>query len=295
MCLCMSKPYRRNAEIRELADFPEGMQRMAMGIEYNGSLFRGFQSQKSGVHTVQQALEQRLSAICNEPITLVCAGRTDMGVHATNQVIHFDTLAERPQRAWLRGANSQLADGVSIRWAQPVSPLFHARFSARSRIYRYIIYNQPTPSALMQHLVTWDRRRLDLSAMVAGSRYLLGEHNFNAFRGADCQAKNPIRRIERISINAYKDFIVLEIQATAFLYHMVRNIVGVLAAVAAGEKSAAWVEQVLLSQDRRCAGVTAPAAGLYLVAVDYDSVFGLPKYDKGPYLLAGMAVDEFTG
>ena len=281
----MPNVYTRNCEIRENIEFPESMQRIAMGIEYNGSFFRGFQSQSSGVPTVQQALEAALSSICNEPITLVCAGRTDMGVHATNQVVHFDTLAERPERAWLRGANTQLPKGVSIRWAQPVLPAFHARFSAQARTYRYIIYNTRTPSALMDGLVTWDRRRLDIDAMIQGSRYLLGEHNFNGFRGADCQAKNPVRRIDRIDIQRVGDFIVLEVKATAFLYHMVRNIVGVLSAVAAAEKPAVWVKEVLDSQDRRCGGVTAPAAGLYLVAVDYSAEFALPECKKGPYIL----------
>ncbi|MEO0375347.1 MAG: tRNA pseudouridine(38-40) synthase TruA [Cyanobacteria bacterium P01_A01_bin.17] len=269
------------------------MQRIAMGVEYNGSLFRGFQSQSSGVATVQQAIELALSSICNEPITLVCAGRTDTGVHATNQVIHFDTLAKRPERAWLRGLNTQLPKGVSIRWAQVVIPLFHARFSARARTYRYIIYNTLTPSALMDGLVTWDRRHLDIEAMIEGSRYLLGEHNFNAFRGADCQASNPVRHIDHIVIRRAGDFIVIEVKASAFLYHMVRNIVGVLSAVAAAEKPAKWVKQVLDSQDRRCGGVTAPAAGLYLVAVDYSTEFGLPECIKGPYILG--AGQELSG
>jgi len=284
----MSKPYKRNGEVIDPRQFPEGMQRIALGIEYNGSFFRGFQSQKSGVPTVQQAIEQSLSLICDEPISLVCAGRTDMGVHATNQVVHFDTLAVRPEKAWLRGANTHLPEGVSIRWAKTVSPSFHSRFSARSRSYRYIIYNVATPSALMSKLVTWDRRRFDVSAMIEGSHYLLGEHNFNAFRGTDCQAKNPVRRIDSITIKQVDEFIVIEVTATAFLYHMVRNIVGVLTAVAAGEKPASWVKIVLDSQDRRCGGVTAPAAGLYLVCVEYGSEFNLPQCPKGPYIIQGL-------
>ena len=284
----MFKPYKRNTEIHDLSIFPDGMQRIAMGIEYKGNLFHGFQSQASGVKTIQQALEHALSAICNEKITVVCAGRTDMGVHATNQIIHFDTLAERPERAWLRGANTQLPSGITIRWAKTVSPLFHARFSALSRTYRYIIYNSPTPSALVSEQVTWDRRRLNSEDMIVGSKHLLGEHNFNAFRGAGCQAKNPVRRIEKIVIERCKNFIVIEVQATAFLYHMVRNIVGTLSAVAAGEKKTAWVKQVLASQDRRCASVTAPAAGLYLVKVGYDSVYQLPSNEKGPYIISGL-------
>lgn len=284
----MNKPYKRNGEILDPNLFPEEMQRIALGIEYNGSLFRGFQAQSSGVPTVQQALEHALSRICDEDIKLVCAGRTDMGVHATNQVIHFDTLAKRPEKAWLRGANTHLPAGVSIRWAQTVNPLFHARFSARSRSYRYVIYNTKTPSALMDKLVTWDRRNLDLEAMRAGSRYLLGEHDFSAFRGADCQAKNPVRKIDSIHIERKGDFIMLEVTATAFLYHMVRNIVGVLLAVASGEKPVEWVASVLASRDRRCASVTAPAAGLYLVHVGYEKKFALPQTPKGPYIVSGL-------
>lgn len=280
--------YKRNCEIRDNHLFPEGMTRIALGVEYKGNLFHGFQSQRSGVPTVQQTLESSLSDICNEPITLVCAGRTDMGVHATNQVVHFDTIAQRPEKAWLRGANTKLKEGASIRWAQPVSPLFHARFSARSRTYRYVIYNTKTPSALMDKLVTWDRRRFNIDAMIKGSRYLLGEHNFNAFRGSDCQAKTPFRRIDAITINKCSDFIVIEVTATAFLYHMVRNIVGVLTAVGAGEKSPSWVGEVLASEDRCCAGVTAPAAGLYLVSVVYDPHFNLPVASKGPPIIAGL-------
>jgi tRNA pseudouridine38-40 synthase len=286
----MSKPYKRNGEVLDPSVFPKGMQRIAMGVEYNGKLFRGFQAQRTGVPTVQQALEDILSSICDEPISLVCAGRTDMGVHATNQVIHFDTVAERPERAWLRGANTQLPNGISIHWAQQVSPLFHSRFSARSRTYRYIIFNNPTPSALMQDTVTWDRRRLDIAAMQASSRYLLGEHDFSSFRGADCQAKNPIRRVDKVDISCLGKFIIIEIQATAFLYHMVRNIVGVLSAVAAGEKPVEWVDQVLQSRDRTKAGVTAPAAGLYLVNVEYEKKFNLPQYCKGPNIVSALDI-----
>jgi len=281
----MPKIYTRNCEIIDPDLFPDAMQRIAMGIEYKGSDFSGFQSQNSGVATVQQSLEGALTAICNEPVSLVCAGRTDKGVHATGQVIHFDTKAVRPQKAWLRGANTQLPDGVSIAWAQQVSPNFHSRFSARSRTYRYVIHNTPTPSALLRHTVTWDRRRFDLMAMEKGSRHLLGEHDFSAFRGADCQALNPVRLMQRITIKRVNEFIVIEVQATAFLYHMVRNIVGVLAAVACENKPPEWVKAVLASGDRTQAGVTAPADGLYLVNVEYPEDYGIPQKPKGPYFL----------
>lgn len=281
----MPKIYTRNCEIIDPSQFPEGMQRIALGIEYNGSHFHGFQSQSSGVKTVQQSLEAALSSICDEPVSLVCAGRTDRGVHATQQVIHFDTLAIRPEKAWLRGANTRLPEGVSIRWAQTVAPQFHARFSAQSRTYRYLIYNTRTPSALLNGLVTWDRRRFDLTAMKEASEHLIGEHDFNAFRGSDCQAKTSIRTLSAIDISTQGDFIIIQVQANAFLYHMVRNIVGVLTAVAAGEKPSIWSKSVLESCDRRCGGVTAPAAGLYLVAVDYPETLPLPDRPKGPYFI----------
>ena len=280
--------YKRNGEIRDINLFPEGMNRIALGIEYKGNLFHGFQSQITGVSTVQQTLESALSSICDESITLACAGRTDTGVHATNQIVHFDTHALRPEKAWLRGANTKVDEGVSIRWAHPVSPLFHARFSARSRTYRYVIYNTRTPSALMKHLVTWDRRRFNIDDMIKGSRHLIGEHDFNAFRGADCQSKTSVRRMDAINVNKVGDFIIIEVKATAFLYHMVRNIVGVLTAVAAGDQPPSWVASVLASKDRRCGGVTAPAAGLYLVNVEYDDSFALPACPKGPHMIAGL-------
>jgi len=226
-----------------------------------------------------------LSRVANESIKLVCAGRTDAGVHATNQVIHFDTLASRPDRAWLRGANTYLPEGVSIRWVKQVAPQFHARFSARSRTYRYILYNTSTPSALLRRYVTWDRRKLDLDAMSPAAQILIGEHDFSAFRAAQCQARNPVRQMQRIDIKKKNDFIIIEVQATAFLYHMVRNIVGVLSAIAAGEKPVKWIEDVLASRDRRCAGVTAPADGLYLVDIEYDPHFALPKMQQGPYFI----------
>lgn len=280
------KLYTRNCEVTPDCEFPDGMQRIALGIEYSGHLFHGFQAQSHDTCTIQHGLEVALSTIANEPVKLVCAGRTDAGVHATNQVIHFDTLAVRPEKAWLRGANTHLPEGVAIRWMQQVPAEFHARFSARSRTYRYIIYNTPTPSALLKHYVTWDRRKLNVDDMALASQALLGEHDFSAFRASQCQANNPIRRMDRIDISQKEDFIVVEIQATAFLYHMVRNIMGVLLAIAAGEKPVEWCQQVLEGRDRQKAGVTAPAGGLYLVAIDYPPSFAIPKRPMGPYILS---------
>lgn len=280
------KPYKRNCDVSRVEKFPEGMQRVALGIEYAGHFFHGFQSQPHDERTVQCGLEKALSAIANEPIKLVCAGRTDAGVHATNQVVHFDTLAKRIDRAWLRGANAKLPEGISIRWVKNVTPDFHSRFSARSRTYRYVIYNTRTPSALLNNFVTWDRRTLDVALMVEASRALLGEHDFNAYRAVHCQSKNPVRNMKRIDVTRQGDFITIEVEATAFLYHMVRNIVGVLTAIGAGEQPASWAAKVLESRDRCQGGVTAPADGLYLVSIEYDQQYDLPVRPKGPYFLA---------
>jgi tRNA pseudouridine38-40 synthase len=280
------KPYRRNCDIQTVDGFPEGMQRVALGIDYAGHLFHGFQAQPHDTKTVQGSIEKALSAITNEQTTLVCAGRTDAGVHATNQVVHFDTLAERTDTAWLRGANAKLPDGVAIRWAKNVTPNFHSRFSAKHRTYRYVIYNTRTHSALLKHFVTWDRRRLNVDAMAEASQALVGQHDFNALRASQCQANNAVRNIHYITLSRQDDFIILEIQATAFLYHMVRNIVGVLTAIGSGEKPVSWAAEVLESRNRQCAGVTAPPDGLYLVAVDYELHHDLPVRSKGPYFLA---------
>ena len=260
------------------------MSRVALGIEYNGSRFHGFQSQPSGVTTVQQCLDSALSTIADETVITVCAGRTDAGVHATNQVVHFDTLAQRSDNAWLRGANSQLPDDISIRWAKVVTPQFHARFSATSRCYRYLIHCCSTPSALLNRQVAWQRRPLNILSMQAACECLVGEHDFSAFRAAQCQSKRPFRYVEAIDIDQRGDFIVIEITANAFLYHMVRNIVGVLIPIGLGETPVEWCQQVLNSRDRRQAGVTAAASGLYLVAVDYPGEFNLPIPAKGPYI-----------
>lgn len=281
----LPKPYTRNCEVLAGTNVPPNMQRVALGIEYNGTEYRGFQFQKHDEQTVQGFLHKALSNVADETISLVCAGRTDAGVHATGQVIHFDTLSPRPLKAWTMGVNTKLPDGIAITWAKNVSFDFHARFSANSRTYRYIIQNTGSRPAIQNGLVTWDKRRLDLAAMKQAALSLVGEHDFSSFRAAQCQAKNPIRKIEYISIRAMAQFIVLEINANAFLHHMVRNIVGVLTAIAAGEKPIQWVEQVLNAKDRTQGGITAPAAGLYLVRVEYPRQFELPVHAPGPGFL----------
>lgn len=277
-----SKPYTRSGEVVADTLWPEGMHRIALGIEYKGTDYHGFQVQPNGVKTVQQALEKALSRIADEPISLVCAGRTDAGVHATNQVIHFDTLAVRPEKAWLRGTRPHLPDSVSVRWVKEVVPQFHARFSAHNRTYRYLLTDARTPSGLLHDQITWSSRPLSVELMRAAAAYLVGQHDFTSFRATQCQAKSPVRRIEYLHIVRRGDLIVLEVQANAFLHHMVRNIVGALMAVGAGDKPPEWVADVLAARDRSAGGVTAKPFGLYLVGVEYPAAFELPKASPGP-------------
>jgi tRNA pseudouridine38-40 synthase len=280
-----SKVYARNGEVVGDTVWPEGMQRVALAIEYKGTDFHGFQTQPNGVKTVQQALEKALSKVANEPITLVCAGRTDAGVHATNQVIHFDTLANRSPKAWLMGTRPHLPDTVGVKWAQDVTPNFHARFSALNRTYRYLISDAKTSSALLHDQITWSPRPLDIDKMREGAAHLVGRHDFTSFRATQCQAKSPVREIQYLHIIRRGDLIVLEVQANAFLHHMVRNIVGVLLSVAAGDKPAAWVGEVLAARNRSVGGVTSKPYGLYLVSVDFPAEFNLPKGSPGPLFL----------
>jgi tRNA pseudouridine38-40 synthase len=283
----VSKPYARNGEVVADTVWPDGMNRVALGIEYKGTDFHGFQVQPSGVKTVQQALETALSKVANEAITLVCAGRTDAGVHATSQVIHFDTLSVRPEKAWLRGTRPYLPDSISVRWAKPVVPQFHARFSALTRTYRYLITDAKTPSGLLHDQITWSSRPLDVELMREGAAFLVGRHDFTSFRATQCQAKSPVREINYMHVVRRGDLIIVEVQANAFLHHMVRNMVGVLMAVGAGDKPPIWVAEVLAARDRSAGGVTAKPFGLYLVGVDYPADFGLPLFLTEP--LGGFA------
>jgi len=277
--------YKPNGEVPPGEQLPAGVRRIALGVEYCGARLHGFQKQKSAAATVQAHLEQALSTIAAEPVTLVCAGRTDAGVHATCQVIHFDTSAQRPARAWVQGVNTKLPDSVRVQWAKEVPAQFHARFSARARSYRYLIHSAPVRSAQAASEVTWTQHGLDLDAMRAGSQYLIGEHDFTSYRASQCQAKSPVREITRLDIARVGQLIVLEISANAFLHHMVRNITGVLIAVGRGEREPVWVQEVLQARDRTVAGVTAPPFGLYLVDVQYPQEFALPKSEPGPLLV----------
>lgn len=286
-----SHTYSVNGEIFADTPWPADMHRICLIVEYNGAAFRGFQIQPGGVPTVQQCLHEALSKVANEPVTLVCAGRTDAGVHATCQVVHFDTRALRPARAWTAGTRAHLPPGISVRWAGQVSPFFHARFSARSRTYRYLLTDRLARPGLLHDQICWYPHDLDLAAMQEGARALVGEHDFTSLRAAQCQAKSPVRTIEHLHLVRCGELIVMEVKANAFLHHMVRNIMGVLLPVGAGSKAPMWVQEVLDARDRRCAGATASAQGLYLVAVAYAQEFGLPVLSPGPLMMPASIVN----
>jgi tRNA pseudouridine38-40 synthase len=252
------------------------MQRIVLGIEYNGSLFKGYQLQSHGTRTVQGELEKALSIVANEPLRLTCAGRTDTGVHATGQVVHFDTAVQRELKAWMLGGNTNLPDDVSIHWVRRVGEDFSARFSAVSRSYRYILFNRRIRQAVFQHNVAWSYELVDENVMHLAAQYLLGRHDFSAFRSSRCQAKHAVREMQSISVKRDGDYVILDIKANAFLHHMVRNIMGSLLVIGRGEQPAEWMQEILEGQDRKCAGMTASATGLYLVNVEYPEEYGLP-------------------
>jgi len=251
--------------------------RVALGIEYDGTSYNGWQRQKTGLG-VQQRVEEALSVVANHPVEVICAGRTDTGVHATDQVIHFDTDSSRSERGWLLGANSNLPDDINVSWVAPVNDEFHARFSAMSRSYRYLILNRLQRSALQRHRAWWVYEPLDAERMHAAAQHLLGEHDFSAFRAAGCQANTAVRTMTHISVTRSGDWITLDVSANAFLQHMVRNIMGTIATVGLGEQDVAWMTEVLESRDRKAGGIAAPAHGLTLVGVEYPAEFGVPAH-----------------
>lgn len=261
----------------------ETTNRWVAGIEYNGARFKGWQKQKHHPGpSIQEALEKALSNVANHPVDVVCAGRTDAGVHASAQVIHFDTTATREERSWLLGLNSNLPDGISVNWVQPADRDFHARFSAVARRYRYFIRNQMIRPGLMHDTVTWHRFPLDAEKMHEAAQALIGEHDFTSFRAKDCQANHPRRTMHHVNVFRQGDWVVVDVRANAFLYHMVRNIVGVLLPIGQGKKPVEWCREVLAAQDRKKAGITAPAFGLYFVDVTYPDFPELPIRDDGP-------------
>jgi tRNA pseudouridine38-40 synthase len=251
--------------------------RVAIGIAYDGAPFDGWQSQPTG-NTVQDRLEAALAAIAGAAVRVTAAGRTDAGVHATGQVAHFDVAVERPDSAWVRGSNAHLPEGIAVQWACAVDDEFHARFSATSRSYTYVLYNHPVRPAVFAGRVGWFHLPLDVAAMRAAAECLVGEHDFSAFRSAECQAKTPVKLLHRVAIDRRGEHVVLEFTANAFLHHMVRNLVGCLVQVGKGAQPPGWLREVLESRDRSRAAPTFPAAGLYLTAVAYPDRWNLPAF-----------------
>ncbi|HET7811345.1 MAG TPA: tRNA pseudouridine(38-40) synthase TruA [Steroidobacteraceae bacterium] len=251
------------------------MPRFAAGLEYDGRAYSGWQSQP-GLTTVQDALQGALSRVADAPVECICAGRTDAGVHAFAQVVHFDSDAARSERAWRLGANTYLPPDVSVVWVREVAGHFHARYSARSRSYRYVIFNRDSRPGLDAGRVTWERRPLDAPRMHEAAQVLVGEHDFGGFRAVECQARSPVRRVERLEVRRHGDWVRIDITANAFLHHMVRNIAGLLMTVGYGDSPPERVAAVLASRDRKTSAATAPPDGLYLAAVSYPPEFGLP-------------------
>jgi tRNA pseudouridine38-40 synthase len=249
--------------------------RIALGIEYEGTHFYGWQAQPY-LLTVQGALQEALTKVANEPITLFCAGRTDAKVHATGQVVHFDTRAKRHIDAWIWGTNAHLPSSIVVRWARAVDDHFHARFSATARRYRYIIFNHPVRAALLYSRVTWHYCALDIERMREAARYLIGEHDFSSFRSSQCNSRTPMRNVTEFMIKREGNFVIFEIEANAFLHHMVRNIAGTLMKIGAGYQDPAWMQRVLLARNRRQAAETAAPEGLYLIQVRYPEPYVFP-------------------
>jgi tRNA pseudouridine38-40 synthase len=249
--------------------------RLAAGLEYDGSRFLGWQIQAQEP-TIQSCVQQALSRVADHPVSVTASGRTDAGVHAIEQVIHFDSDSERTERSWILGMNSHLPEGISGLWVRPVPDEFHARFNAVSRRYQYVILNRQNRPALDAGRVTWCREPLDAEVMNQAAQALAGEHDFTSFRASACQARHPVREVREISVRRNDNFVILDITANAFLYHMVRNIAGTLIAVGKGEQEPGWVGDVLRSRDRDAAGVTASAHGLYFFKTRYPASFALP-------------------
>ena len=249
--------------------------RFALGVEYDGSDFSGWESQPHQ-RTVQSTLESALSSVADIQVHIVCAGRTDAGVHAVAQVVHFDSLAERAPHEWVLGANSNLPGDVSVRWANPVAELFHARYSAVRRYYRYVVQNRRERSALLRQRAAWERSPLEVAAMGAAAEYLVGEQDFSSFRAAGCQAKSAVRNVVSLEVHRRGDLVFIDVAANAFLQHMVRNVAGVLMEIGKAKRDPAWAKELLAARDRTLGAVTAPPQGLYLTRIDYPPGHALP-------------------
>lgn len=252
------------------------MQRWAAGIEYAGGSYAGWQRQ-SHRPSVQGALEMALSSVAAHPVDTVCAGRTDAGVHGFGQVVHFDSTAPRGPQAWMLGCNARLPADISVRWVRPVSGDFSARHSAFARRYRYVVFNDRARSALLAGRATWLNMPLDADAMHRAAQPLLGENDFSAFRAAECQSTTPMRNLHALTVRRHGRFVIVDVQANAFLHHMVRNLVGSLLEVGSGRRPELWMAELLSARDRTKAGMTAAAQGLYFVGPEYPAGFGLPQ------------------
>lgn len=277
--------YVPNCRIPNGHSLPEGISRYAAIVSYDGADFCGFQKQKHS-SSIQSVVEAALSYVANELVIVGCAGRTDTGVHASGQVIHFDAKAIRDGRNWVMGANSQLPDSVSLVWADRVPDDFHSRFSATSRTYRYVIAAQNTRPAILASGITWVKNVLNVQAMDAACKYLLGEQDFSAFRGAGCQSLSPSRNVEHANVYQVGQLVVFEITANAFVLHMVRNIVGSLIEVGLQRQGPEWIRHLLEGRDRCKSAATASPCGLYLVDVRYSEMYKLPLLPKGPLFLS---------
>ena len=246
--------------------------KIALGVEYLGTDFHGWQIQKSGLRTVQGVVEPALSKIANHPVRVFCSGRTDAGVHAQEQVIHFETQTSRTDGAWLFGGNANLPSDVNFKWAKEVNDDFHARFNAYARSYEYKIHHHPVRSSLKTGYYLWEPRSLNIDVMRKAAAFLVGEHDFSCFRGSMCQAKSPIKTIEYLQIDEIGDDLIIKVKANAFLHHMVRNLVGTLLKIGREEESPEWMLSVLNSKDRKQAGPTAEPQGLYFIKAHYQTL-----------------------
>jgi tRNA pseudouridine38-40 synthase len=268
------------------ANIDESLNRVALGIEYNGNAYHGWQIQLSpDVLTIQGCLEKALSFVANQPVRVNCAGRTDARVHGTAQVAHIETTVSRPMKAWVQGVNAKLPDDIVVTWAVPVSNDFHARFSATARHYQYFIANTAVRPAIHAGAVTWVREPLNELAMNEAAQCLVGLHDFSSFRASSCQSHTGIRTMHSITVSRRKDLIIIDVCANAFLHHMVRNIAGALLVIGKGQQSTAWFSQIFQAKDRTKAPPTAAPHGLYLVDVSYPESFGLPQQFKSPIWL----------
>lgn len=267
------------------------MKRIALGIQYDGSAFNGYQKQ-TGRNTVQDQLEIALEVFGRTSFATTCAGRTDTGVHALEQVVHFDTGLARPMQSWVRGVNAFLPASIAVRWAHEITPdpehEFHARFSARARTYHYVLYNHPVRSPLLAGRAGFSFRPLDVERMHAAAQCLVGTHDFTAFRSSQCQAKSPVKQMHAVSVRRHGEVIVFTLRAGAFLHHMVRNLIGSLVYVGSGRHPAAWLKEVLVGLDRHAAAPTFMPDGLYLAKIDYDPKWGLPQETSAPLPWFGM-------